>query len=112
MNPVCGGRIRQARLICHLTRENLATMAGISLDGLYRCESGIGAISEGSVSRISSVTGFTPEFFAQPNPPKFAADATYFHDEISLSDAGEVKPDPRFEGRVLSIAGKRRTKKA
>lgn len=107
---VCGARIRQARLICHLTRENLAERANVSIDALYRCEAGIGPLSESAVSRIGELTGFTAGFFSKSPPPEFAPDATSFHDDISLQDGDSVIHNPVFEGKVLNIAAKRRRK--
>lgn len=107
---VCGARIRQARLICHLTRENMADRTRISLDALYRCEAGIGSLTEAQVDRIGELTGFTSGFFSQEPPPEFASDATSFHDSVSLADGDTVVHNPVFEGKVLSITQKRRKK--
>lgn len=110
ITAVCGARIRQARLICHLTRENLAERANVGIDALYRCEAGIGSLSESAIVRIGELTGFTAGFFSQPPPPEFAPDAVIFHDDISLADCESVVPNPVFEGKVLNIAAKRRRK--
>jgi hypothetical protein len=79
MKQFNGTRIRQAREILGLSREEFAGKVGCGPSELVRYEANLSETPRGTAERISIATGFSPRFFAQPDPPGFPLGSLLFH---------------------------------
>ena len=97
---ITGDRIRQCRLSCHLTQDDVAAFLGVAKQTVFKYETGIITnLSLGTIERLATLFHVSPEYLAGWTAV-FPLQAALHRDEVKLLNIFRELPD---EGKALLL---------